>query len=183
VTQDATATMQVAAEPKVETETRSCCADADLAFRYVPRRVKPRPVVSVNGYRLKPYEIYYAEDGKIRLQEPDLKSLISQCLPASDDPLNHGVGFVMVHFARDGQYLLLSRWYGGNMLKHDLFEIKQMADGWQSTSLKSTGIVACVWELQVVTFERQAWVNTAMAEGGTECSYDRYLNTVLEGWI
>jgi hypothetical protein len=170
-------------EPKVETTLQSSCADSALAFQYVPRRIKPRPVVTVNGYRLKPYEIYYAEDGKIRLQEPDLLSLISQCLPASDDPLDHGLGFAMVHFARDGQYLLLSRWYGGNMLKHDLFEIKQKAGGWQSSSLKSTGIVACVWELQVVTFERQAWVSTAMAEGGTEPSFDRYLSTVLEGWI
>jgi hypothetical protein len=175
--------MQVIEDSKAEANFQPSGADASLAFRYVPRRVKPRPVCSVNGYRLKPYEIYYAEDGKVRLAEPELKSLISRILPVSDDPLDHGVGFVMVHFARDGQYLLLSRWYGGNMLKHDLFEITQAAEGWQSTSLRSTGIVACVWELQIMTFERQAWVTTAMAEGGTESSLNRYLNTVLEGWI
>jgi hypothetical protein len=29
------------------------------ALRYSPRAVKPRPVIAVNGYHLKPYELYY----------------------------------------------------------------------------------------------------------------------------
>ena len=158
-------------------------ATSEQAFCYTPRKVRARPVIFVNGYRLKPYEIYLSEQEQFRLSDEQLLSMASQCLPASDDPLEHGIGFLMAHFARDGNYLLVSRWYGGNMLKHDLFEFTQGADGWQISSLRSTGIVACVWELQVISFERQAWVCTAMAKGGTESSFAMYLNTALEGWI
>jgi hypothetical protein len=159
-------------------------ACSSKAFDYTPRRTKARAVVAVNGYRLKPYEMYFDENSGHSITDDELKSFIGQCLPAgSNDPLEHGVGFAIIHFARDGNYLLLSRWYGGNMLKHDLFEMKQSPAGWQTASLQSTGIVACVWELQVIAFERQAWVCTAMAKGGTEASFHSYLSTTLEGWV
>ncbi len=159
-------------------------AGSSEAFRYVPRKVKPRPVITVNGYRLKPYEIYFDEGVKGCIEDDDeLQAIISPCLPVSEDPLDHGIGFVIIHFARDGNYLLLSHWYGGNMLKHDLFELKQTPTRWQVISLESTGIVACVWELQVITFERQTWICTAMDKGGTEASFSAYLSTTLEGWI
>lgn len=171
-------------EPALQdSKPKPSCAGSSEAFRYVPRKVNPRPVIAVNGYRLKPYEIYFDEAVKGRIEDDELQGIISPCLPVSDDPLDHGIGFVMVHFARDGNYLLLSRWYGGNMLKHDLFELKQTAGGWQVISLESTGIVACVWELQVIACERQTWICTAMAKGGTEASFSAYLNTTLEGWV
>jgi hypothetical protein len=173
-----------AIEPALQdSNPKTSCAGSSEAFRYVPRKAKPRSVITVNGYRLKPYEIYFDEAVKGRIEDDELQGIISPCLPVSADPLDHGIGFVMVHFARDGNYLLLSRWYGGNMLKHDLFELKQTPAGWQMISLESTGIVACVWELQVITFERQTWVCTAMAKGGTEASFSAYLSTTLEGWI
>jgi len=166
-----------------DSDPKTSCAESNEAFRYIPRKVKPRAVITVNGHRLKSYEIYFDEAAKGCVEDHELQSLISPCLPVAEDPLDHGIGFVMVHFARDGNYLLLSRWYGGNMLKHDLFELKQTPAGWQIISMESTGIVACVWELQVVAFERQTWICTAMARGGTEASFASYLNTTLEGWI
>jgi hypothetical protein len=108
---------------------------------------------------------------------------VAGCLPAAQDPLEHCAGFVIAHFARDGSYLLLSRWYGGNMLKHDLYEITESAGGWQARPLGFTGIVACVWELEVIAFERQAWVRKAMTNQGKEGSLRQYLETVLEGSV
>lgn len=158
-------------------------ATSDQAFCCSPRRVRPQPVISVNGHRLKAYEIYFSENEHSILTGKQIVELVRQCLPTSSDPLDHCIGFLMVHFGRDGDYLLVSHWYGGNMLKHDLFEIRSHEDGWRLIPLRSTGIVACVWELQVINFERQAWVSTAMAQGGTESSFVQYLNTTLDGWI
>jgi hypothetical protein len=154
------------------------------AFRYFPRWVEAGAAISVNGYRLKPYSMHLSDKKEKQvLQDSDLRSLLQACVPPSPEPLDHGVGFVMVHYARDGDYLLISRWYGGNMLKHELFQLSQTAQGWQAEPLRSTNIVACVWELQVVAFERQSWVCTAMSKGGTEASFNSYLNMVLEGWV
>lgn len=154
------------------------------AFRYLPRWVEAGKPVSLNGYRLKPYSMYLTDKKeKTALQDSELHSLLQTCLPPSPEPLDHGVGFLIVHYARDGDYLLVSRWYGGNMLKHELFELLSDPGGWRAEPLRSTNIVACVWELQVITFERQSWVCTAMAKGGTEASFESYLNMVLEGWV
>lgn len=165
-------------------EVNGSSAVSSDALRYAPRVVKPRPAILVNGYRLKVYELYYeAPASGFRLGEEELRRVVGQCLPAAKDPLEHRAGFVIAHFARDGSYLLVSRWYGGNMLKHDLFEITESGGGWQIKSLSSTGIVACIWELQVIAFERQAWVNKAMTHGGREGSLRQYMDTLLEGSV
>jgi hypothetical protein len=154
------------------------------AFRYFPRWVEAGDVISLNGYRLKSYSMHLSDKKEKQvLENHDLQALLQACVPPASEPLDHGPGFVIVHYARDGDYLLISRWYGGNMLKHELFRLVQNAEGWQAEPLRSTNIVACVWELQVIAFERQAWVATAMAKRGTERSFKSYLNTVLEGWV
>ncbi len=154
------------------------------AFRYFPRWVEAGDVISLNGYRLKSYSMHLSDKKeKQALENHDLQALLAACVPPAPEPLDHGPGFVIVHYARDGDYLLISRWYGGNMLKHELFQLVQNAEGWQAEPLRSTNIVACVWELQVIAFERQAWVATVMTKRGTEQSFKSYLNTVLEGWV
>lgn len=157
---------------------------AKEAFQYFPRWVEAGKTMALNGYRLKSYAMYLSRGAaKEVLPDSELQDLLKKCLPPPVDPLDHGVGFVLVHYARDGDYLLVSRWYGGNMLKHELFALSHTAHGWQAEPLVSTNIVACVWELQVITFERQAWVSTAMAKGGTEDSFESYFKMVLEGWV
>lgn len=154
------------------------------ALQYFPRWVEAGKLIALNGYRLKPYSMYLSPGAaKEVLSDSDLENLLKRCLLPSADPLDHGIGFVLVHYARDGNYLLVSRWYGGNMLKHELFVLSRTAQGWQAEPLVSTNIVACVWELQVITFERQAWVSTAMTKGGTEDSFESYFRMVLEGWV
>lgn len=174
----------VASVPAPGLEPPAHSVAGDPAFRYLPRWVESEELIAVNGYRLKPYSMHLSD----RKQKPtiapaELGSLLKNCVPASVEQLDHGVGFLMVHYARDGDYLLISRWYGGNMLKHELFRLTETGSGWQAEPLRSTNIVACVWELQVITFERQAWVCTAMAKGGTEASFNSYLQMVFEGWV
>jgi hypothetical protein len=154
------------------------------ALQYFPRWVEAGKLIALNGYRLKSYAMFLSQQApKEVLSDSDLENLLKKCLAPSTDPLDHGIGFVLVHYARDGNYLLASRWYGGNMLKHELFVLSHTAQGWHAEPLVSTNIVACVWELQVITFERQAWVSTAMTRGGTEDSFESYFRMVLEGWV
>ena len=101
------------------------------ALQYFPRWVEAGKLIALNGYRLKSYAMYLSQGAaKEVLSDSDLQNLLKKCLPPSTDPLDHGIGFVLVHYARDGNYLLVSRWYGGNMLKHELFVLSHAAQGW-----------------------------------------------------
>jgi len=168
--------------PTIEQATQG--TSGNLAFRYLPRWVEAGALIEVNGYRFKPYSMHISDRKEKQTIPPaELHTLLETCVPSSVEPLDHAVGFLMVHYARDGNYLLISRWYGGNMLKHELFRLTHTEDGWQAEPLRSTNIIACVWELQIITFERQAWVCTAMAKGGTAESFNSYLQIVFEGWV
>ena len=77
-------------------------------------------------------------------------------LPAIDDD-RYGAAIVIAHEGREGNFLLLDYWTGENMLSQKLFfaspenfsEFKQIQD---------SGLIACVWEMQVLHFESNAWI-------------------------
>jgi hypothetical protein len=106
------------------------------------------------------------------------------------DPDEHALGFAILHQAKDGEYLLLSRWYGGNMLKHAAFMIKRSPDGQASLEpLAATGIICCVWELELMKRERDFWLQTMMQpapdSSSKSCDHSRqlYLSLHWEGWV
>ena len=75
------------------------------AFRYFPRWVEAGDVISLNGYRLKSYSMHLSDKKeKQALENHDLQALLAACVPPAPEPLDHGPGFVIVHYARDGDY-------------------------------------------------------------------------------
>lgn len=157
---------------------------AASTFEYGPRRVWSRPPVALGGARMKPYELRFA--GRLTGREPtpaDWPALLALRPPRPDDALDHAVGFAIMHYAKDGDYLLVSRWHAGNTLKHEVWAVTESAEGWRRTSLADTRMIACVWELEIIHFERNAWVRTVMAKDGTAAAVDEYLHTAFNGWI
>lgn len=141
-------------------------------------------MILTNGHRLKRYEVRAADaDCQISLTEADWHGLLESYLPVDADERDHRTGFAILHYALDGTYLLVSRWYGGNMLKHEAFDIDAAGNSLRLRSLHDTRIVACVWEFEVMAFERNAWVRTAMLNGGTPASLEAYLGTHFTGWV
>lgn len=155
-----------------------------LAFDYQPRFVASRAAVAVKGYRMKCYEMFYdaAREKEASISRDAWCSLLGKCLGPSDDKNEHKCGFAIVHHARDGTYLLASRWFGGNMLKHEAFMVEDAPGKAALESLASSRIIACVWELEVIKFERDAWVRTAMAGLGKPESLDAYFAAQMAGW-
>ena len=159
-------------------------SQAASTFEYGPRRVWARPLVTVGGARLKPYELRFA--GLLAGPEPaplDWAALLARRRPRPDDALDHAVGFAIMHYAKDGDYLLVSRWHAGNTLKHEVWTVGTSDEGWLLTSLLETRMIACVWELEIIHFERNAWVRTAMAKDGSAAAIEEYLQTTFSGWI
>lgn len=115
-------------------------------FEYLPRRLQVMPPMSINLYRFKPYNLYFSDSGNIpEISEQEWQALLASRLPTNDDPREHCSGFTIMHYAQDSSYLLISRWYGGNMLKHEAFTLAKSSSGWYPKPLLESRIIACVW--------------------------------------
>lgn len=153
---------------------------------YSPRLVKALPPLDVSGRVLKAYGMFAEPERCAVLPEPEW--LQQQAASVLSDPLqerDHPAGFLILHYGTDGNYLLVSQWYDANMLKH--WVRGSGVDAGEDaafTPLAQHDLIACVWELEVIRFERDAWVNTVLAQGRLDkVSVDAYLATTFSGWV
>jgi hypothetical protein len=72
-----------------------------------------------------------------------------------------GLGFLVLHRGRDGDYLLVDWWSDEDVLNHRLL-VRPPGERAFREPRQATWM-ACVWELEIVAAERRAWVETAMA--------------------
>ncbi|MBP2314301.1 hypothetical protein [Azospirillum soli] len=151
-------------------------------FAYEPRRLTADPVLEVGGFRLKPYRIAFPDPAAEQaVQAHDLRRMLAAAVAPESDPNYHGLGFAVLHQARDGIYLLVGRWYAGNNLQSESYQVT--VDGAGGVSLVRLKLFACIWEMAVYGFERDSWVATTMASGRGVDGAEAYLQCRLEGWI
>jgi hypothetical protein len=150
---------------------------------FVPRRVLCFPTVELDGWQLKRYGILAQErtyDQKV--VSSALDSAIER-LPTPgklDDPNgNHGIGFQIVHFAEIAVVSPVFYWMWGSVLANT----HQMRAQWDNPREFETGVkevVACVWEMQIISFESQLWTQTVLSDSGeTDEKLSRYLESSL----
>lgn len=139
----------------------------NLLQPYQPRPVLNLPVVESNGWYLKRYAILAnakefdnaivaaaAEEALRRL--PDAGSL-------NDETGNQGIGFQIVHFAEVAVVSPVFYWQWGSVLAH----LDQMRASWDKPTQFRDGVkevVGCIWEMNIVQFEVEAWV-TSLLDG------------------
>ncbi len=154
---------------------------------YSPRLVKALPPLDVRGRVLKVYGIFAEPERRSTLPEPEW--LRQQAASVLHEPLqqeDHPVGFLILHYGMDGNYLLVSQWYDANMLKHWVRGSAVDAEGKSAVfaPLAQPDLIACIWELEVIRFERDAWVRTVLAQGRLDqTSLDAYLGATFSGWV
>jgi len=73
-----------------------------------------------------------------------------------------GLGVVIVHAGAGVDYVVLMWWDRGNELPIRVF-VCEPGQAWRHAR---GGESVCVWDLDVIWFERQAWVETMMAAAG-----------------
>lgn len=114
------------------------------------------------GWRMKLYGIAYKREApRARLVET-AKRLARERLPApAGGEGRYGVGFMGVHDGRDANFIFISWWADENELHHHVYaspsdELDQL------DYITPTGLIACVWDLRVMSFERDAWVEEVL---------------------
>ena len=162
----------------------------NLVESYRSRPVRFLGVADLTGWRVKTYGISAAAERPPEALTEAAKRLARDRLPhppAWSPPVGddaeirkdrYGVAIMIVHEAREGCFVLVSWWVGENMLEHHAWFA---SDGppFAFESLADTGIAACVWELAVLAFERDAWVETVLArpdEPDLEAYLDRRMD-------
>lgn len=140
---------------------------------YSPRSIRFREVREHRGWRIKVYGIRY---GDAPLDWPVYEEglqLVFDLLPepavTADRP---GVGFSLAHQGRGVHYLTVNWWD----LENELFtQVRVCGFGaGQAWREPTPGEYACVWDLQVIAFERDAYV---------ECVLARPEDPDLEGYL
>ncbi len=153
---------------------------------YTPRLVRTLPPVRAHGRVLKAYAMFARPAERDRVPSPDwLAEQAAAVLEGPAGPGDHEAGFLMLHAGMERDYLLVSQWYDADMLKHWVRGVEVDAEGRTTlVPLEQRQLVACVWELEVVAFERDAWVTTVMLRGRLDReTLDDYLATTFEGWV
>jgi hypothetical protein len=143
---------------------------------YEPRPLAFLGIESVAGYRLKAYAIHYGDRpfDRNRFAGAWLQAIseLPQPAIAVDRP---GVGFVVMHQGRTGDYFILAWWDRENELPLRVF----VADAGEWRPVRG-GESACVWDLRVIWSEREAYVGTVLA--GRTDGVEAYLTATNEGY-
>jgi hypothetical protein len=134
----------------------------DLREPYRTRSIRPLELWTIEpSWRLKVYGIAY--DAEVP-REPLIAAARDavQAELAGADTDGHGVGWVTVHDARDGVFVLVDWWGGENMIYQRLWY------GAADLPIVLTpgdrdAPVMCVWELAIAAAERRAWIDCVLA--------------------
>ena len=150
------------------------------AFR--PRTVLTLDPVARNGWHLKRYAILadgrdYADDIATAAADAALARLPDAGALENPDG-NHGVGFQIIHFAQVAVVVPTFYWQWGSVLAHS----DQIRAPWSNPTRFETGkteVFGCIWEMEIVTFEVQAWTATMLSGQGTPgANSETYLSRV-----
>ncbi|MFO0937348.1 MAG: hypothetical protein U0798_12630 [Gemmataceae bacterium] len=125
--------------------------------KFLPRPIRFLGVEPFQGYEMKRYSITYGERAfAIGEFEAGLK-LASTAMPqpavTAERP---GVGFLILHQGKTGHYLIACWWDHENELPTRVFVTDQ--NGWRPAQGESF----CVWDLDVMWREREAYVSTLL---------------------
>jgi hypothetical protein len=84
------------------------------------------------------------------------------------------IGFVIIHQAREGVFVILNWWVDQVMLQSHVF-FSDFQDLYLFKPYKYSNIIACIWELEIMNFEKNAWVESVLKQDD-ENSISSYLS-------
>ena len=151
----------------------SAVALTGLASGYRPRPVTPLVPWRSNGRLVKPYVIT-APDGKWDDAMVAAARTVAERQLSFDEAL-HGIGLavVVLHVGEDGSYLVVHSWARGYKSRISIFSGIDVYD------LRPAPIGAgpCVWELEVLSHERLAYVRHVLSG---DLDTESWLNDILD---
>ncbi len=114
------------------------------------------------GWRIKVYGIASGRSTPRNGLIEAAKSVAAERLREVPVSLEHySVGFLGIHDGRTSNFVFLDWWAEENELHHHVYT-SPTNDPAALTYATPTGVIACVWDLRLIAFERQAWLDTVL---------------------
>lgn len=133
---------------------------------FAPRRIEFVGMREPTSWKLKLYSVVYGS-GPVDWKsfEAGLQ-LAERALPKPDPACGRpGLGFLIAHQGRTGDYVVLCWWEAENELPIRVWVRRTRDECWRPGE---GGESVCVWDLEVIWSERQAWVETMLARSGSD---------------
>lgn len=139
--------------------------NADHLQQFRARDVRGLPSLTDQGWTLKRYAILahdrHYDDAIASAAGTEALRRLPKAGTLDDTTGNHGVGFQLVHFAETAVVSPVFYWCWGSVLAN----ISQIRADWNAPTDFQGGakdIIGCIWEMDIVNFEVQAWKTTLL---------------------
>lgn len=145
---------------------------------YRPRPITFVDLLELDGWRIKLYGAAYERPAP----RPELlaatRDLIDRVLPRpADGDGRYAVGFACSHDGRDGCFSFVDWWAHENELHYQI-HVRDRPE--TLAPAPPEALTACVWDLAIIAFERQAWLDAVLCNpNGPEL--ERHLETRPRG--
>lgn len=151
----------------------------ELQGAYKPRPIRFLELWETSGWRLKVYGIAYGRPfPRPELIMPAKRVAHQRLLESASHQKTYGVGFLGVHDGRTANFVFVDWWAEENELHHHAY-VSPTDKPEMLEYVTPTGLMACVWDLRVLSFERQAWVD-AVLKNPDASNLEAYLQSRLE---
>lgn len=122
------------------------------------RLVRPLPRLETNDWRLKAYGISHQHDEPGADLVTAARETAVRILPQTpNDERRHGAGFLIAHDGALGRWALIY-WWSNNIWLHERLFHSPVDSPRLELRAVTDDLIACVYELRVVEWERQAWL-------------------------
>lgn len=167
-------------EPPPEPTVPEALPTVRVRERYRPRSIRFLELWRPDGWLLKLYGIAY-KGGLPRAEvvEAARRSAAATLPRPARTRDRYGAGFVVVHDGQDACWLLIDWWGHESVLHQRLLTAPLSAP--QEFHPAQRDLTACVWELPLLAFERDAWVSTVLSDA--EADVGRYLECRFGGFV
>ena len=148
---------------------------------YQDRSIVHHKVVEENDWRVKVYLISKND----HFQSHDILDSALAAIPAWIKEARfaaaptYNLGYLMVHEAREGVFLLYCWWIGGEMVQTRLNFVSYDDPGTLRASPYEAQALMCVWEIEIFTHERAAWIEHVLRKAG-DPDFSAYVNDVYK---
>lgn len=144
--------------------------------RYVARRIQRLDAWQLNGWSLKVYGISADGSPVDEIVQSTAHDFLKH-QPIWPQDQQHSFGFVTIHVGTEAVWLLTDLWFS-DILRHFVFCAALDTPG-KFTDGPKDGTTACVWELEITSHERNAWVEHVLMKTENP-SFSEYLGDSLE---
>ncbi|HAS46996.1 MAG TPA: hypothetical protein DCS93_41315 [Microscillaceae bacterium] len=146
---------------------------------YQTRKIAFRELLPIHDWQVKSYTITKHASFRAETTYQAVLQQLPQWLKMENsfNAKHQKIAFLIVHEGTEGVFVLVNWWVGDNMLnslifmaKHEHPEVFEQISG--------DGLMACVWELEVINHERISWLNHVL-KPSPQSQFENYLQDTI----